>query len=324
MRAREIGGALLCCLVLPIPVSAQFQMPLPPHATPDIAFHIYSPACTLERGDTSRALEMLGDTVTRAQLDSLPRYTVRIPGTSDTIQVNGETCRTWLRKGATIGTEAAVRQVFGGAGLDVLGDLASTFKSDQIFVQSSIVSGAIGPVYFKASYGQLFSSEESEEPGVSREELQDRSSNVLRLIQKGGSATGRAIVPLLWGGGAASQQSAGAYVNVGAVGPLGETDSLRATVGLVAEGLVSFAVRNLVSYDLDADLFLGVRPGYQHVFGHDRIIPESGSRGLPFLQLAGGLRIGGQTRFGVFLTAVPKDFRPYVPDLQFTVAVPNL
>jgi hypothetical protein len=324
MRRPEFGLALLCSLLAWDSALGQFQMPLPPHATADVAFHIYSPVCTAERGDTNRALRLLGEEATRDTLRALPRYTVRISGTSDTIRVTSASCRTWVPRFAGVGTEEAVRQVYGGAGLDLLGDVASTFRSDQIFVQTSLVSGAIGPVYFKASYGQLFSSETPEEPGVSPEELRDRSSDILRLIQNGGSATARAILPLLWGGGAASQQAAGAYVNVGAVGPLGESDSLRATVGLVLEGLVSFGVRNLVSYDLDADLFFGVRPGYQYVFGPEGIIPENDSKGLPFVQFAGGLRIGGQSRFGIFLTAVPEDYRPFVPDLQFTIAVPSL
>lgn len=324
MRGPEFGLALLCSLLAWDSAAAQFQMTLPPHATSDVAFHIYSAVCTAERGDTNRALRVLGAQATRDTLRALPRYTVRIPGASDTIPVDSTSCRTWVPKFAGIGTEQAVRQVYGGDGVDLLGDVASTFKSDQIFVQTSLVSGAIGPVYFKASYGQLFSSETPEDPGLSPEELRDRASDVLRLIQNGGSMTARAILPLLWGGGAASQQAAGAYVNVGTVGPLGESDSLRATVGVVIEGLVSVAIRNLVSYDLDADLFFGFRPGYQYVFGPDGIIPGNDARGLPFLQAAGGLRIGGQTRLGIFLTAVPEDFRPLVPDLQFTVAVPSL
>jgi hypothetical protein len=114
------------------------------------------------------------------------------------------------------------------------------------------------------------------------------------------------------------------YFNAGVLGPLGESDSLRATVGLVTEGLISFAIRNVVTSDLDADLFFGVRPGYQYVFGPDGIIPGNDSRGLLFAQFAGGLRVGGESRFGIFLTLVPEDYRAFVPDLQFTVQLPSL
>jgi hypothetical protein len=99
---------------------------------------------------------------------------------------------------------------------------------------------------------------------------------------------------------------------------------LRATLGLTGEGLISFAVRNLASYELDADLYFGVRPGVQYVFGPDGIIPESGTRALLFTQFAGGLRVGNDPLVGIFVTLVPKKFRPYVPDLQFTLQLPKI
>jgi len=223
--ARSIVG-LACALALaPISIAApQFQMPLPPHASPDLAFQIYSPVCDSVRHD-------LGGI--RAELKSKPRFTVRVPGASDTLPVSVESCSTWSSVAGkkVLGSEAAIHRIFGGTGVNLLSDAASTFKSDQIFVQTSIVAGGIGPVYFKASYGQLFSSEESDDPSVTREELQDRASSVLRLIQNGGSAAARVIAPIVWGGGAVSQQAVGAYFNAGVVGPLSETDSLRATIG---------------------------------------------------------------------------------------------
>lgn len=295
-------------------LQAQFQMPLPPHATPDLAFQIDSRQCDSVRRN-------LGGI--RGQLATKPRWTARVPGKSDSLPVSFASCRLWKNQIKGADSVRAIRKIWGGGGLDLLGDVASTFKSDQLFVQTSIVSGGIGPVYFKASYGQLFSSAESDDPAVTPDELRSRESDVLRLVQNGGSATGRVILPLLWGGGGASQQAIGAYVNAGVVGPLGETDSLRATLGMAAEGLISFAVRNLISYEIDADLYFGVRPGVQYVIGHDGILPGS-SRALPFAQFAGGLRVGGQSRFGIFLTWVPEDFRSYVPDLQFTVQVPKL
>jgi hypothetical protein len=329
VRLLRLVPAILAGLLLSGTAGAQFQIPLPPHATADQAFHIYSPLCTYIREDTTEALRLLRKVNKNATMDTvraLPRYTVRVAG-ADTIkldEVDDRSCETWLPLGGPIGSEDAIRQVYGDSGVDILSDVASTFKSDQLFVQSSIVGGSIGPVYFKASYGQLFSSAESEEPGITQAELRDRSSNLLRLIQNGGSATARVIMPLLWGGGAASQQAAGVYFNAGVLGPLGESDSLRATVGLVTEGLISFAIRNVVTSDLDADLFFGVRPGYQYVFGPDGIIPGNDSRGLLFAQFAGGLRVGGESRFGIFLTLVPEDYRAFVPDLQFTVQLPSL
>ena len=177
--------------------------------------------CTWERGDTKKALKILGDGADINTLKALPRQTIRVPGKSAPIEVNGTTCRTWLPRGGPIGSQDAIRKIYGDSGgVDVLSDVASTFKSDRLFVQSSIVAGAIGPLYFKASYGQFFGSEESEEPGLTREELRDRSSNLLRLIQNGGSATARVLLPLVWGGGAASQQAVGVYFNAGGLGPM--------------------------------------------------------------------------------------------------------
>jgi hypothetical protein len=318
--ARTIIGLTFLLALAPLRTAApQFQLPLPPHASPDLAFQIHSPVCDSVRADTA-------GTGIRAELKTNPRHTIRVPGASDTLPVSVESCALWTSPGGShvFGSEQAIHRIFGGNGVNLLSDAASTFKSDQIFVQTSIVAGGIGPVYFKASYGQLFSSEDSDDPDVTREELQDRASNVLRLIQNGGSAAARAIMPILWGGGSASQQAVGAYVNAGVVGPMGETDSLRATVGLTAEGQISFAVRNLASYEVDADLYFGVRPGIQYVIGPDGIIPESGTRALPYAQFAGGLRVGNEPLIGIFLTLVPKDFRPYVPDLQFTLQLPKL
>ena len=313
---RSLSPALLAMLWIPGAVVAQFQIPLPPHASPDRAYHIYSAVCDSVRKNTGRII---------ATLQTTPRFTRR-GSQADSMAVSQSSCSKgeWLDIGQVFGSPEAVREIYGPAGLDVLGDIASTFKSDQLFVQSSIVAGAIGPVYFKASYGQLFGSEEPEDGSVTREELRDRSSNLLRLIQNGGSATARVIVPVLWGGGAASQQAIGAYFNAGVVGPLGESDSLRGTVGVAIEGLASFAIRNVISYDLDADLFFGVRPGFQFVFGPGGIIPEDDSRALPFAQFAGGLRVGGKSLLSVFLTWVPKAYRDFVPDVQLSVQVPQL
>ena len=299
--------------------AAQFQMPLPRHVTSDQAFHIYSSVC---------------DSVRAGQLDSLalenqPRFTKRLTAAGDSVRVTTTSCRNhWLTaadafRGVGKGN-AAVRTIFGDSGVNVLSNLAGTFKSDRMYVQTGLVGGVIGPLYFNASYGQFFSSEESAEPGVTRDELRDRTGTLLRLIQNGGSATIRGVLPLVWGGGAASQQGADVYLNVGAVGPLGSTDSLRATAGIVFEGMATVAVRNITSYDIDADLFAGVRPGVQFVFGHDDIVPGSDSKVLPFLQLAGGIRIGGQPRVSVLLTAVPKRYSLYVPDVQLSFELPRL
>jgi hypothetical protein len=317
MRSSLILACVCLCATVP-GAQAQFQIPLPQHVTPDVAFHIYSLVC-----DSVRA----GD-LDSAALATEARFTTRIAST-DSIRVTMTSCRNhWVTaadafRGVGRGNQA-VRTIYGDSGINVLSNLAGSFKSDRMFVQTGVFGGVIGPLYVNASYGQFFSSQESTEPGVTRQELRDRTGNLLRLVQNGGSATIRGILPLVWGGGAASQQAADLYLNVGATGPLGNTDSLRATVGLVIEGLATLAVRNITTFDIDADLFLGVRPGIQVVTGHDGIIPESSSKTLPFVQVAGGLRIGGQPRLSVLLTAVPKRYSLYVPDVQFLFELPRL
>jgi hypothetical protein len=312
--------AALALLWLPVcTLLAQFQIPLPRHIPPDSAFHIYSDAC-------DRVREGQLDSIA---LDTLAVYTKRLATSTDSIRVTTSSCRNhWLTAADALHGvgkgNRAVRTIYGDSGINVLANLAGSFRKDRVYVQTAAVAGVIGPLYFNASYGQFFSSQESTEPGVSREELRDRTGNLLRLIQNGGSATIRGILPLVWGGGAASQQAADVYLNVGAAGPLGNSDSLRATVGLVVEGLATLAVRNVTTFDLDADLFLGVRPGIQVVMGHDGIIPESDSHTLPFIQVAGGIRIGGQPRVSVLLTGVPKKYSLYVPDVQFLFEVPRL
>jgi hypothetical protein len=310
---------LVAVLVTPAGrVSAQFQIPLPRHVSADTAFQIYSDICDSVRAKTLDSLS----------LEAVPRFTTRLAGGTP-IRVTPSSCRNhWLTAadafhGVGKGNKA-VRTIYGDSGVNVLSNLAGTFKSDRVYVQTGLVAGVIGPLYFNASYGQFFSSQESTTEGVTRQELRDRTGNLLRLIQNGGSATLRGVLPLVWGGGAASQQAADVYLNLGATGPIGETDSLRATAGLVLEGLATIAVRNVTSSEIDADLFFGVRPGAQVVFGHDGIVPGTDSKVLPFLQVAAGLRIGGQPRVSVLLTAVPKRYDLYVPDVQFSFELPRL
>lgn len=334
---RRLGAtSVVICSAFPAILAAQFQMPLPPHLSADSAYHIQHPFCVAVRkrlrwqADSAKAAR--ADSAKAAPADSAKvapadsaGFTRRLDS-SDSIKVTKESCRSghWLtvvdvfRQG-----DEVVRKIYGGDGVDVFTDFAATFKSDRVFLQSSIVSGMIGPVFFKASYGQFFSGAEPDEPGVTRDELRDVTGNLLRLIQNGGSAAGRAILPLIWGGGTATQQAAAIYFNAGATGPLGNTDSLQGTIGLAAEGMATFAIRNVASYELDADLFLGVRPGFQQVFGRQSLLPNTSHHTLPFVQFAGGLRVGGEPRLAALFTLVPQRYRTFVPDFQVSLQVPR-
>jgi hypothetical protein len=310
MLAPRIAVAAVMLQACAAVAAAQFHIPLPPHVSADSAYHIYSDECGAARQGT---------------IPSPTIYTHRL-NSPDSIAVTAQSCKLshWLTVRDVFRGDKAVRQIYGGEGIQVLNDFAGTFKRDRVFLQSSIVRGTIGPVFFDASYAQFFSSQDSDDPNVPREELRDVTGNLLRLIQNGGSAAGRVVLPLLWGGGGASQQAAGMYFNLGVTGPLGNSDSVQATLGTALDLLATFAIRNVASYDVDADLFLGVRPGVQVVLGEQSLLPDRNKKTIAFLQFAGGLRVGGESRLSALFTLVPSRFKPFVPDFQLNLQVPKL
>jgi hypothetical protein len=151
------------------PAAAQFQIPLPRHVSSDIAYHIYSAVCDSVRAGTLDSLA----------LAQTPRFTKRISSSKDSVPVTTTSCLNhWLTaadafRGVARGNNA-VRAIYGDSGINVLANLAGSFKSDRMYVQTAVFGGVIGPLYVNASYGQFFSSQESTEPGITRQELRYR------------------------------------------------------------------------------------------------------------------------------------------------------
>ncbi len=303
--------------LLPAPVAGQFQMPLPPQLSGPLTCAIkikeQGPSANTCETDSSKAIAAgwVHDPPQfpyRLYLVRGPSIFCRSKPNTDQGKPKDDHC-----------SDATIRRLYGNKNLDLFSSFASSATKSKIYLASSVLSGLIGRVHFDFSFSQVVVANDTGTTALTRKEVQGATSNIMRLVNNGGSATARILIPLLAGGGSNSQSGIGIYVNGGVVGPLNESDSLLGTVGGAVDALTAFAIRSPTSYSLLAELFLGARAGYQYVGGTDPIVPTLPDRSMPFLQLAAGVREGKIARLSVLYTLVRSPYREFMPRFQVSV-----
>jgi hypothetical protein len=222
----------------------------------------------------------------------------------------------------------------GAAGLSLFSRLSSGFTSDRAYVQTSALSGMVGRQLFEVTYAQVVAAGEGAATVAERQQLRDNTSTVIRLVQNGGAATARLLVPI---GGCRDVDVAGGTMGTGyqllggtvrlnlvlsgaALGRSSETDGddQRGAVGSQLEALGTWGVRGFSGSNAGL-IALGVRGG-THFVANGRIVPEVASRWMPVYQAVFLVRAAEAIGFGVTATAVPRGFREFVPRANFVVS----
>jgi hypothetical protein len=212
---------------------------------------------------------------------------------------------------------------------DLLRRVASNISEKELYVTTDVVSGLIGGLIFGVSYAAIVSNKESlatRTDTLSANAREDGFANVARLINNGGTFSARIQAPLYAGGGTVMQHSGSIYLQLGALGPMGNRDSLHFSGAAVAEWLTGFAIRDhdLVHRDAKAELVVGVRGGLGWSSGSPIVRSNRCGEGkcetLPFAQLGIGLRQGGTIGFSFLFTVVPNEFKDFKPEVAVNLS----
>ncbi|HEX5832136.1 MAG TPA: hypothetical protein VFY16_14230 [Gemmatimonadaceae bacterium] len=209
------------------------------------------------------------------------------------------------------------------AGLRLFGRLSTGFTSDRAYIATSVVSGFIGNKLFEVTYARVVSAEDGDTPDQ-RALIRDRVSTVTRLVQNGGAATARLMVPILPVDGVGSgngRYQLQAHFDGGAVGRPSDDagDDDRGALGMGLEALATWRVQDRPAGAPVATVHLGLRGAVHQVF-NGRILDDVGRRTLPVGQAVFIVRQNNTIAFGVTATMVPSAFRPYVPRTYFLVS----
>jgi hypothetical protein len=286
-------------------VHAQFQVPLPAPMDQE-------QVCRIKAANERR----LAEAESLSIRDDYEVCTIKVK-TADLTEPTHE----WIMRGrpSVFRSDSSIRALYSNKSLQVFSAFFSTVSENRAYLASSVLGGIMGRMHFDLSYAQVVTTGEDRPAGESPEEVRDATSAVMRLVQNGGSATARMLVPFLAGGGTTSKSAAGVYLNGGVIGPLGEADSLRGTAGLALDILTTHAIRKPEDYSLIGDVFVGFRAGFQTVWEDRGIISTVDDKTLTFLQAAIGVRMGDRTLASVLYTLVEDKFKPYAPEFQVSI-----
>jgi hypothetical protein len=215
-----------------------------------------------------------------------------------------------------------VAALYNAKGVGFLTGATAGISDDQAFLSTVLVSGVTWRLHFSASIMESKATAKSPDSTVLSDELfQDRQNAVQRIVFNGGSATARFLIPFGAEGGRNAQRSGGVYLQLGAVGDLTDQKDLRGTVGLVAEHMLSLAIRKPSDHSVAASFLLGLRGGYHWVPESTGILRgvTDKNHSIPFGQLLLGLRQSERLDYALIYTFSDARFNPYLSEVQFRI-----
>jgi hypothetical protein len=221
---------------------------------------------------------------------------------------------------------AGIARLYESAGdFGVLTGFAANLRDDQVFVLTDLVSGALGAFPFAATTALVVTKTDTAivaSGTATPDTINGVRSRLVRLINNGGSISGRILAPIYVYRGPTISFSQSVYAQVGLLGPLSHTDSLQGSGAMVAEAMFSFAVRKPdTSGTQVADLLVGMRLG--EVWSESAIAaPVVNKREFGFFQLGVGLRTGEKLGISILLTEPlgSPSARRYVPRLMVNLS----
>lgn len=293
--------------VAPVGLSAQFQVPLPPHLSDDI----------VRLSKTKSCAEFEVDALVIAARKELKAPDLRSgpqdPTHTNECPLHRDIFATRLKPV----NDAAVSRLFGGSALAALDQLGGGFSGSQAYVASALVAGNAGDFRFNFTYLRASSKADSSTGDTASSAILRRASDrMTQLVMNGGEATARFIMPHRATGGINWQSSWGTYASFGVLGAVQEHAPVPVAISLVSEFQASLAIREADTYKRLGDIYVAVRPGGAFVFGRERIVEGERDRFMPFVQASIGVRTSDKLRYGVLYTLVPGHLNRYIPAFQ--------
>jgi hypothetical protein len=188
---------------------------------------------------------------------------------------------------------------------------------DRAYALTSIFTGYVTRnIFLDFSAARAVSNKDTTAATLTTEEFRRRISNVLTLIQNGGSLSGRVVGQ--WQSNADATRptwgSVGFNLSGGGVGVLGEGGDKRGTIGGTLEAMGSVRLRNQALTEVIGEAYGGLRAGVQQVFGG--VLETDGQARLPYAQIVFQLRARGTTVLGLSANLVSREFKSYVAPVQ--------
>ncbi len=332
---RTLALAVLIILSRAVTASAQFFTPLPSPLTGDSVLideyrqalvgatrhdasvarrladsasrdTILTAICASLKGDTEKCISML--THDKAALQGnhfkpvhISYLSFGLPGSHDAEEV-----REYLRAAGDSGN------------LSLFSQFSANVSDKTAYVATDVISGMIGRVLVGIQYAAVVA-KDSAKSDTARNTIEDGSASLLRIINAGGTVSGRVVLPIWAASGVTAQKTASIAATAGMVGPVSNSDSLRFATTLAGTLMLGLPIR-------DSDpvrTVLGELVFGFHVGGgwsESRLLASEPGELVGYYQIAFGLRKGSDSKLGisVLYTGVKGGrgaFRQLVPKL---------
>lgn len=216
--------------------------------------------------------------------------------------------------------ENYLRESTGSEDLKLFSRFAANIAEKNAYVVTDVISGLAGRAIFAINYAAVVVKEDAELPLAERRTIEDQKSTIIRMVNNGGTLTGRFQLPVHAMVGPTFQSASSVYGTFGLIGPTGNTDSLAFAGSAVAELSTALSIREPgESAGLLGSLALAGRIGY--AFSENELLGGTNDKGFPFAQVAVGLLQNGKVSLSALVTWPLEDkYRPFAPKLVLNLA----
>jgi hypothetical protein len=216
--------------------------------------------------------------------------------------------------------EEYLKMAAGPDGLSLFSRFAANVSNDEAYVTSDVISGLAGRMLFAVNYAAVVVKDESGTTEAEQREIESHKATVIRMVNNGGTLTGRFQFPMYAYSGPTSQTAASVYGTAGLIGPLGNTDSLKFAGSAVGELATALSIREISeAAGILGSLVGAVRFGY--AFSESELLNGTGDKGFPFAQFAVGLLQSGKISLSALYTyPLEQRYRAFAPKLTVNFA----
>ncbi|MCK5126871.1 MAG: hypothetical protein KAR42_11505 [candidate division Zixibacteria bacterium] len=229
----------------------------------------------------------------------------------------------WLFKGPLL-RAVDFKKLYGDASkFSFLNFINGSISKDRAIITNEVLSGIGGQ--FKVSLSTAFVVNSiNEDTASKREEIQDKSAAVTRMILSGGSWSMKFIRPIIVGGGTTWKHASSAYINAGLFNGISDVTNNQEGVfclGVTGEYMGNLAVRDPSTFDVVFDFILGFR--VSHFWLTRDHLGFTGwkekAKGRSSGQISFGIRQKGNIKHTIVYTFAHDDFKGYYPRFFFNI-----
>jgi hypothetical protein len=208
----------------------------------------------------------------------------------------------------------------GPDGLALFSRFAANISDDEAYVTTDIITGLAGRVMFGINYAAVVVKDDSGDTEAAQRAIESQKSNIIRMINNGGTITSRLQLPLVALSGPTGQTASSVYTSLGLIGPIGNTDSLKFAGTIVGELVTARSIREFgKSAGILGEVLLGGRIGY--AFSEAELLSGTGDKGFPFTQVVFGLLQNNKVSLSFLYTyAFEERYRAFAPKLTANFA----